>query len=356
VTGDRYRAVLVGCGPRGSAHAEAYRHVRSASLVACCDLDRGRLESVATAKDIPLRFSSVAEMMQAVQPDLVQIATPPTGRRRLVRQVLEHRPRAILLEKPLALRPEEGYGIVDDCRASGVCLFVNHQLRFFAPLERFRAVLRGGVLGTVRLVRATSAWSLLGQGTHLFDLVSYLFDDELEFDRVAAQTIGAASGEDGVLDTPGYACGVVRCSGGIHLYYECGPGAPSWPGHHQQPWHQLGIELVGTRGVAGLSLNRGWWCHSATLVDQEWYVHEDEDDPAQARLVDSLLASLDRPDEHPNGPRRSLLSFGLVMAVQRASLHRAWTDPGERGEDEEIERLRALDAAVPVRAGEAGPG
>jgi predicted dehydrogenase len=340
------RVALVGCGPRGTGHARAYGRVPSLSLVACCDVDQGRLDAFADQFQIPLRFTDLQEMLDHVRPHLVDIVTPPEVRRPLIEMSLPFRPKAILVEKPLGLRPEEGYQILDACRDAGVPLFVNHQLHFFEPLRRFRDLLREGVIGEVRFLRATTRWSLLEHGTHLFDLVDFLFEDELGFREILAQTVGAET-DPSLPDSPFYTSGIIACDRDVHVYFECGPRAPQWPGS-PSPWHQFGVEIVGTRGVAGCSLNRGWWCRSDTVQEDETYVHDEHDDNAEVRLLESLVEALPDPTGHPNHADRSALSFDLVMAAQRASLWRSWVDISKRVSDVEIDLLRTMQHGAPT--------
>jgi predicted dehydrogenase len=339
------RAAIVGCGPRGTGHARAYQSVDSCSLVACCDLDESAARSFAAEYQIPMWFTSVEDMMRESRPDIVNVVTPPAARWSVVEATLPYRPRVVVVEKPLGLRPDEGYRIIDWTRAAGVPLFVNHQMRFFAPLERLRDVIGSGTLGSVRFVRATSRWSLLEHGTHLFDLVSFLFNDELRFERVFTQTQGVEE-RSGLPDAPSYAAGVVACSDGIRLYFECGPEAPTWPGS-DSAWHQFGIEVVGTKGTAGCSLNRGWWCRTTDNQDQEEFVLDEESDEAQVRLLDRVVAALYDPSGHPNNAEKSTLSFDLVMAAQLASLRRDWVNVEERVRDEEIDLLRRMQTSGP---------
>jgi len=344
------RAALVGCGPRGEGHARPYAAIGAARLVACCDVDPERLEEFGDAFGIPRRFTDLERMLDELRPDLVHVVTPAHMRKPVVDAVLPFAPRAILLEKPIAVRPEEGYAILDGCARAGVPLFVNHQLRFLAPLPRLRALLEDGVLGELRLVRATTQWSLLEQGTHLFDLVSFLLGDDDPFETVVAQTTGMEA-DPRLPDAPGYCAGVVEGGDDLHVYFECGPGAPAWPGL-DNAWHQLGIELVGSRGVAGLSLNRGWWCVADGVERGETWLHDDEDDPAQARLVESLVAALDAdPTTHQSHARTAQLSFDLVAAIQRSALERRRVEVGERVADDEIDRLRELQRDDAVAAG-----
>jgi predicted dehydrogenase len=286
--------------------------------------------------------------MRLVRPDLVHVVTPPTVRRSVIDEVLDGRPRALLVEKPLALEPDDAYHILDRCRSQEVSLFVNHQLRYFRPLLDLRDRIATGALGTLHTVRATTRCDLLEQGSHLFDLVSFLVGDRQEATEVFAAAQGVRS-EGPTHGAPEYIAGVATLERDVRLYFECGGQAPAWPGS-RNPWHQLGIELHGDFGHAGVSLNRGWWISTDGMRDHADHVHEEEDDSAQQRLIDDICRTLDAPDKHPCGPQRSLFSLQLMIAAQRSALYRSWLPVRERGTSAEFRQLRRrlAEAARPL--------
>lgn len=336
-------AVMVGCGPRAAAHAEAYAAgVRAARLVACCDVDGARLQAFGDRFGIARRFADAAEMMRVLRPDLVHVVTSPPQRPSVLAAILGERPRAVLVEKPLARRPEEARAWLEGCARAGVALFVNHQLRFHDCFARAKEVLRGGALGPLEFGRASCRGNLLEQGTHLFDLLSFLFDDA-PVEWVLAQCEGAA-GYEGSHSAPDYAVGAALFPGGVHVAFECGSPAGSW---RQEPnyWLNKGFEFVGARGRVGASTNHGWWAQTEAGLQGETVPYAEEDLRAQARLTESVLLALDRPEAHPSHASTARISFDLVVAVQRSALLRRRVDPREPGRDEEIEALRAALAA-----------
>lgn len=338
----QYRTAIVGCGPRAAAHAVAYRDVTAGSLVACCDVNEERLRQFGDRFGIQQRFTDIGAMLRAVQPDLVDVVTAPTVRWPVIEAILPHRPRAILLEKPLASRPSEGYRILNECQRAGVALCLNHQLRHHAPFQRLRDAVQSGELGAIEWARASCRGNLLEQGTHLFDMVSFVFDDA-PADWIFAQAEGVG-GFGTAHSSPSYAAGVLCLASGTHVSFECGEPAPTWRSEPNY-WLNKGIEVVGTKGRAGSSTNRGWWIHAAAGLQGESASYGEEDDRAQARLTQSLLEALDAPAkiaEHLNSPARSQISFDLVMAAERSALLRARVPvAGERVTDDEIEALRA---------------
>lgn len=323
MTDTELTAAIVGCGPRGHSHARAYTGITGVELVACADIDARTVDSFARHHAIPHRYTDVARLMRGVRPALVNIVTPPRTHRAVVDQVLDHRPAAVLLEKPVALVADDAAHIVDRCRSEHVALFVNHQLRYFRPMRDLRTRIASGAIGTVHTVRASTRCDVLEQGTHLFDLVSFLLGDDTPATGVFATAAGVQR-EGPTTGTAAYLFGVATLERDIRLYFECGAAASAWPGN-DNPWHQLGVELVGDRGVAGVSLNRGWWVRARDEWHDVPHVHEHEDDPAQRRLITELVMALDDPDAHPCGPRGTRFSSRLAFAALRSARHGRWT-------------------------------
>lgn len=336
------KTAILGCGPRAVAHATAYKGVKTGSLVACCDLNQERLSSFSNRFGLQ-PFMDLGQMMETVKPDLLHIVTAPSVRWPVVEIALRYRPKAILLEKPLAPRPGEGYRILNACKAAGTHLFVNHQLRHHEPFQRLRAVVQSGELGPIERVVASCRGNLLEQGTHLFDLVSFVLDD-VPAEWVFAQAEGVQAYQT-AHSAPAYSVGVVCFTGGIHVAFECGATAPTWR-QESNFWLNKGLEVIGVNGRAGASTNHGWWAQTASGYQAESVPYGEEDERAQGRLTETILASLaESPDAvaaHYNSPARSQISFDIVMAAQRSALRRAKVMLGEGPvEDSEIESLRA---------------
>ncbi len=338
--GGGFRSAMLGCGPRAAEHAAAYAAgVGAGRLVACCDIDAARREAFAARFGPQRCFSDPAEMVRAIRPDLLHVVVSPPFRPAILDVVLRERPRAVLVEKPLARSPEEGRAWIEGCARAGVALFVNHQLRYHRPFERLRAAVASGDLGRIEFGRASCRGNLLEQGTHLFDMVCSCLGDR-PAEAVIAQAEGAA-GYGGNHPAPSYAAGVAVFPADLHVAFECGSPAGSW---RQEPsyWWNKGLEFVGTRGRAGASTNHGWWRQTeAGGLVEEPFGYAEEDLIAQARLTETVLGALGDPERHPAHASTARLSFELVMAAMRSAALRRRVDPAEAGPDADQAALRA---------------
>jgi predicted dehydrogenase len=123
----------------------------------------------------------------------------------------------VLCEKPLALSLNEADAMIEACRAAGVTLMVNHQLRSHGAGAHAKRLLEAGELGTLSHLRLRQAhdWggaatvgpsfatravagggTLLDNGTHLFDLARYFGGDVVDVFARTAQRVFDTEVED----------------------------------------------------------------------------------------------------------------------------------------------------------------
>jgi predicted dehydrogenase len=148
---------VVGCGNIAKKHAHAvHNHLKKGKLVAFADTELERAQRFAEQYGAHA-FSSIKELMQGVgdQIDVVNVCTP-SGLH--CANVLELAPygKALVVEKPMALRLEDADRMIEACDLNGGRLFVVHQNRYNAPVIKAREALSQGrfgklVMGTVRL-------------------------------------------------------------------------------------------------------------------------------------------------------------------------------------------------------------
>ncbi len=206
-----YRAALIGCGRIGSefaddplmngdifTHAEAYATSPRTELVAVCDADPERAERCGRRWGVPW-FNGAAELLEAVQPDIVSVCTPTATHYRIARDVLEHARglRAILCEKPLTETQEEAEELIAMADEGGVTIAMVYMRRFARNFQALRGMIAAGGLGRIQAVSGWYPFGTLHSGTHWFDMLRMLVG-EAAWVR-ATDTIMEA-GEDPTLD------------------------------------------------------------------------------------------------------------------------------------------------------------
>ncbi len=149
---DVKRIAVVGFGLIGKRHAAAISQNPSLALAAIVEPDETRLED-AKHHEIPV-FSSLAELLDALVPDGVIIATPtPLHTEQGLACIAQGCP--VLIEKPIAVTAGEARMLTDAAEAAGVPLLVGHHRRYNGMVRAAKQAIRDGVIGDVRSVQAT---------------------------------------------------------------------------------------------------------------------------------------------------------------------------------------------------------
>src|SRR6185503_15210673 len=106
-----WRVAIVGYGEWGPNHVRNFSALPNATVVAVVDSRPERLaRAAAIVPGLPV-FERMAEMLAAVRPDVVVIATPTATHYALVREALEAGAH-VLCEKPLCVKPEDADALV----------------------------------------------------------------------------------------------------------------------------------------------------------------------------------------------------------------------------------------------------
>ena len=231
-----YTAALVGTGRIGfslgfdkkreqpASHTMALLGNKRIKLVAACDTDQEKLEVWRRFVKGAHTFASSNEMYKAFSdgsgehpcengipavtggrpyisnsssgssgPDIITIAVNEDSHLQECLAAIEARPRLVILEKPVALNSQQALQLQEAAERAGVPVMVNHERRFALDYAAAKAYLKE--IGTLQTVRGElysglriyapkyeedGAYSLLHDGTHLVDIISWLLDEELE--------------------------------------------------------------------------------------------------------------------------------------------------------------------------------
>jgi nucleoside-diphosphate-sugar epimerase len=153
-----HSVAILGAGYIADWHCRA---LRGREIVGVCDRDAGRARSLAERHCIPRTFTDLADLLAEAKPDLVHVLLPPEHHFAASEQILRAGVHA-LIEKPMALSPEECRGLGELARERGVAVGVSHNFLFAPVYERLRTDVRAGKLG--RIDHVTITWAKeLGQ-------------------------------------------------------------------------------------------------------------------------------------------------------------------------------------------------
>ena len=202
----KYTAALVGTGRIGfslgfdkkreqpASHTMALLGNKRIKLVAACDPEQEKLEVWGRYVKEARTFKSSTEMYGALgAPDIITIAVNEDFHLQECLAAIEARPRLVILEKPVALNSQQALQLQEAAERAGVPVMVNHERRFALDYAAAKAYLKE--IGTLQTVRGElysglriyapkyeedGAYSLLHDGTHLVDIISWLLDEELD--------------------------------------------------------------------------------------------------------------------------------------------------------------------------------
>ncbi|RPH46838.1 MAG: gfo/Idh/MocA family oxidoreductase [Burkholderiales bacterium] len=141
------RVAVMGAGYFSRFHLESWRSLPGAELVGICEPDPERLSQALGEPRGAVGFDDAATMLAALQPDIVDIVTPPPTHLELVRLACRAAPRVVICQKALAPTPAEALAVVEVAEAARVPLVVHENFRFAPWYREARRLLRAGLLG-----------------------------------------------------------------------------------------------------------------------------------------------------------------------------------------------------------------
>lgn len=211
---DRLRIGLLGCGGFAHRHARNLQLLGDAvAMVAFCNRTPAKAADFAArygTKDAAV-FADHRAMLTQTPLDAVIITLPPFAHGDEVALAAE-RGVHVFIEKPIALRSEDGWRMVEAAERAGIVTQVGFMYRFGTAVETFKALIDDGTAGPVGLMTARyfcnalhapwwrardkSGGQFVEQVIHLVDLMRYLMGDPISAYARQANLFHR--------DTPGY--------------------------------------------------------------------------------------------------------------------------------------------------------
>lgn len=189
---------LVGCGRIAKRHSEllGLNQIKSASLIAVCDIIEEKAEKIGKQFDTPY-YTDMDEMMKNEDIDVVSVLSESGYHAKHVISLAKYG-KHIVVEKPMALTLDDADAMIRACDENNARLFVVKQNRFNIPIVKLREAMdakRFGklVLGTVRVrwsrdqnyydqASWRGKWAMDGgvltnQASHHVDLLEWMMGD-----------------------------------------------------------------------------------------------------------------------------------------------------------------------------------
>ena len=144
----RLRVATVGAGYFSRFQHEAWARMADVDLVAVCDREPARARAVADEFGASDVFTDIDAMLDAVRPDLVDIATPPAAHRACIEAAVGRGVPAVC-QKPFCGTLADAEAMVAAADAAGVPLIVHENFRFQPWHRAAKRRIDAGDLGDV---------------------------------------------------------------------------------------------------------------------------------------------------------------------------------------------------------------
>jgi len=129
-------------------------------VIAICEIDEERLRTAVEELNIP-GYTDYVEMLETEKPDIVHAVTEPTVPRHIwVEPAAAAGVKALVIEKPLALRPSEAEALAVAHEKTGLKIIVNHQRRYLPFAEKLLEFFANDSLGDIHFIRACTEATL----------------------------------------------------------------------------------------------------------------------------------------------------------------------------------------------------
>jgi predicted dehydrogenase len=204
---------VVGAGYWGPNLIRNFRTSADWDLVAVCDLDTARAESVVGARSGVLVTDSLDEVLGRDDVHAIAIATPARTHQPIADAALRAG-KHVLVEKPLADSVTAGRAMVEAARGQGLVLMTDHTFCYTPVVQKIRELVHGGSLGEILFVDSVRInlglvqpdvdvfWDL---APHDLSILDFVLPEGLRPTGVAAQgadPIGAGKSCVGYLSLP----------------------------------------------------------------------------------------------------------------------------------------------------------
>jgi predicted dehydrogenase len=192
---EKLRIGFLGCGSFAHRHAQNLQQLAAeVEMVAFCNrtIDKAVAFAQQYGSGEAATFSDHRQMLAQTELDALIITLPPYAHSDEV-ELAAGRCIHLFIEKPIALRSEYGWRMVEAAEKAGVVTQVGFMFRFGAAVERLKALFDDGTAGPVGLMsaryfcnslhaswwreREKSGGQLVEQVIHMVDLMRYLMGD-----------------------------------------------------------------------------------------------------------------------------------------------------------------------------------
>ncbi len=189
---EKLRIGVIGTGNISNCHMEGYTAISDlVEVVACCDLDRKKMDAWAERWGVPNKYTDYNEMLAKENLHAVSVCTWNAAHKAPTVAALKAGCN-VICEKPMAMNAGEAEEMLAAAKESGKILQIGFVRRFGADADHIKELTASGVMGDIYYAKATylrkngcpGGWfadkrfsgggPLIDLGVHVIDLSRYL--------------------------------------------------------------------------------------------------------------------------------------------------------------------------------------
>lgn len=176
------RVGVIGVGAMGHHHVRIYKEMEGVELVGISDVDRNRVEELATKYDIKAYTDHEKLLNEGL--DAVSIVVPTTLHKKITLDAINSNTN-VLVEKPIADTLENADIMIEAAEKAGLILMVGHIERFNPATTKMKEIIDSGLLGKIVSIstkrvgpynpRIRDVGVILDLGVHDIDAIAYMY-------------------------------------------------------------------------------------------------------------------------------------------------------------------------------------
>jgi predicted dehydrogenase len=140
------RIAAIGTGYFSQFHYEAWRRLEGVRVVGLSARNLEKAKSFAEERGIPRSFDNVAQMLDELEPDLLDIISPPETHLEYVTEAAK-RGIGVVCQKPVAPTFSEAVELLRVAEEAGIFLAIHENFRFMPWFRKAKELLGNGTLG-----------------------------------------------------------------------------------------------------------------------------------------------------------------------------------------------------------------
>ena len=169
------RAAVIGLGPHGFRHLEAYRRLNGVEIAAVCDIRAVQVDAATEKYPGARGYCDWDKLLREEELDLVSIATNGPTHAAITIAAAKAGVAYVLCEKPMATSVRDAREMIQVCADHSTRLSISHGRRWVRSYQDLRDLIANGTIGKPAHFWFTCGGGLFaGNGMHFMDLARML--------------------------------------------------------------------------------------------------------------------------------------------------------------------------------------